>query len=137
MSKKKHGFNKARKKKKAILFIDAKELGHLINRRTREFSDEDIKKIANTYHEWRKPKGKYRDIPGLCASVPFERVAELDFVLSPGRYVGVAESDEDFDFTERFGALKAEFEEQVKEEAKLSRRILKNLNSIDLEGNYE
>ena len=136
LSKKKHGFNKARGKKGEILFIDARELGHLINRRTREFSDSDIKKIADTYHEWRKKNKKYRDIAGFCASVPIEKVAQLDFVLSPGRYVGVAESEEEFDFAERFTALKTEFEEQLKEEVVLNKRILKNLNSIDLEGNY-
>ena len=136
LSKKKHGFNKTRGRKGEILFIDARELGHLINRRTREFSKEDIKKIAATYHEWRKKNGKYKDVPSFCASVSIEEVAKLDYVLSPGRYVGVAEEEDDFDFAERFGTLKAEFEEQIKEEAKLNKRILKNLSKIDIEGNY-
>ena len=130
LSNKRHGFNGDRKRAGEILFIDAGELGHLINRRTKEFADEDIAKIADTYHEWRKDDGKYQDVPGFCASVLLERVKELDYVLSPGRYVGLAEVEDDFDFGERFTALKAEFEQQVKEEAQLNKRILKNLEKI-------
>ena len=130
VSNKRHGFNGDRKRKDEILFIDAGELGHLINRRTREFSDEDIAKVANTYHEWRKKNGNYADIPGFCASVKTEKVKELDYVLSPGRYVGLAQTEDDFDFEERFTELKAEFESQIKEEAKLNKRILRNLENI-------
>ena len=54
-----------------ILFIDARNEGHLINRRTKELSAEDIQKIAGTYHEWRKPKGKYEDIKGFCNSADY------------------------------------------------------------------
>ena len=113
-----------------ILFIDARNEGHLINRRTRELSHDDIRKIASTYHEWRKPKGKYEDIKGFCNSASIERVQALDYVLTPGRYVGLPEEEDDFDFKERFASLKAEFEEQLKEEAKLNKAILKNLARI-------
>jgi len=89
ISNKRHGYNGDRKREGDTLFIDAKELGHLINRKTREFSDKDISKIANTYHKWRTQKDIYEDIPGFCASVPIERVKELDYVLSPGYYVGL------------------------------------------------
>jgi len=85
VSNKRHGFNGDRNRAGQILFIDARNLGHLINRRTREFSDEDIAKIANIYHEWRKEKGNYRDEPGFCASVSIEKAKESDYVLSPGR----------------------------------------------------
>ncbi len=88
ISNKRHGYNGDRSRKGEILFIDAKELGHLINRRTREFSGEDIAKIANTYHGWRKTDGKYKDIPGFCASVKTEKIRELDYVLSPGAVCG-------------------------------------------------
>jgi len=114
-----------------ILFIDARNLGHLINRRTRELSKEDIQQIANTYHNWREREG-YEDIPGFCASVPISKVAELDYVLTPGRYVGLPEEDDDFNFEERFTTLKAEFEEQLKEEARLNEVILENLTKIKL-----
>ena len=116
-----------------ILFIDARNEGFLINRRTRELSEEDIQKIASTYHNWRNPDGKYEDIKGFCNSVSIERVRELDYVLTPGRYVGLADEEDDFDFKERFTSLKAEFEEQLKEEERLNRVILENLAKVKLE----
>ncbi len=115
-----------------ILFIDARNLGHLINRRTRELSREDIQQIANTYHNWRNPDGNYEDVPGFCASVSIEKVRELDYVLTPGRYFGLPDNEDDFDFNERFTALKAELEEQLKEEARLNEIILENLSKIKL-----
>ncbi len=117
-----------------ILFIDARNLGHLINRRTREFSDEDIQQIAETYHNWRNPDGEYEDVKGFCKSEGMERVAELDYVLTPGRYVGLAEEEDDFDFGERFAQLKQEFEAQLKEEAELNQRILENLQKVKYDG---
>jgi len=132
-SNKRHGFNGDRNRAGEILFIDARNLGHLINRRTREFSDEDIHKITSTYHEWRKESGNYKDIPGLCNSTSIQKVKELDYVLSPGRYVGLPEEEDDFDFGERFTSLKSEFEEQLKEEAELNKRILQNLSKIEYE----
>src|SRR5690554_2896626 len=118
-----------------ILFIDARNLGHLINRRTKVLSEEDIQTIADTYHNWRNTDGKYEDIKGFCASATKARVAELDYVLTPGRYVGLAEEEDDFDFAERFSSLKAEFEAQLKEEAELNERILENLAKIKVEEN--
>ena len=124
--------NEFRNRKDEILFIDARNLGHLINRRTRELSMDDIHLVANTYHNWRSVDGKYEDEAGFCASVPVSRVAELDYVLTPGRYVGLPEEEDDFDFAERFTKLKAEFEEQLKEEARLNELIKNNLSKIDL-----
>lgn len=115
-----------------ILFIDARNLGHLINRRTRELSAEDIQKIARTYHNWRNIDGKYEDIAGFCASVPFSKVAELDYVLTPGRYVGLPDEEDDFNFVERFSALKSELEAQLNEEAILNKAIEENLKKIQL-----
>ncbi len=146
---------KFRDRSNEILFIDARNLGHLINRRTRELSKEDIQKIAGTYHNWRNKfpssggvvadrdgtfpssgvsegRGGYKDIPGFCASAPISKVAELDYVLTPGRYVGLPEEEDDFNFEERFTALKAEFEEQLKEEACLNRVIVENLKKIKM-----
>lgn len=123
---------KFRNRSNEILFIDARNLGHLINRRTRELSREDIQQIADTYHNWRNPDGNYEDVPGFCASAPISKVAELDYVLTPGRYVGLPDDEDDFDFNERFTALKAELEEQLKEEARLNEIILENLSKIKL-----
>ena len=132
-------------RKGEILFIDARNLGHLINRRTKELSHEDIRQIAATYHAWRTSsstpsplagegggEGVYQDIKGFCASVPISRVAELDYVLTPGRYVGLPDEEDDFNFAERFAALKAEFEAQLQEEAKLNKAIAENLARVQV-----
>ncbi|SEA14494.1 type I restriction enzyme M protein [Arachidicoccus rhizosphaerae] len=124
---------KFRDRSKEILFIDARNLGHLINRRTRELSAEDIAKIAGTYHNWRNKRGDYEDVAGFCASAPISKVKELDYVVTPGRYVGLPDEEDDFDFNERFSALKAEFEGQLKEEAKLNKLINENLKRIKYE----
>ncbi|AEJ20799.1 type I restriction-modification system subunit M [Gracilinema caldarium] len=115
-----------------ILFIDARNEGVLINRRTRILREEDIQKIAQTYHEWRKVNGNYQDVKGFCNSATVERVKELDYVLTPGRYVGLPDDEDDFDFAERFTQLKAEFEAQLKEEAELNKAILDNLKKVKL-----
>ncbi|MCK5741393.1 MAG: SAM-dependent DNA methyltransferase [Chlorobi bacterium] len=115
-----------------ILFIDARNMGHLINRRTREFSDEDIKIITDTYHNWRNADGNYEDIKGFCCSATVDKVRELDYVLTPGRYVGLAVEEDDFDFNERFSSLKAEFEDQLKEEERLNALIKENLAKVKL-----
>ena len=131
---------KFRNRSEEILFIDARNLGHLINRRTRELSnglespdDNDIAKISGTYHDWRNPDGKYEDVAGFCASVPVERVKELDYALTPGRYVGLPDEEDDFNFYERFASLKAELEEQLKEEEQLNKIITENLNKIKIQ----
>ncbi|TWI75574.1 type I restriction enzyme M protein [Desulfobotulus alkaliphilus] len=113
-----------------ILFIDARNLGHLINRRTKEFSAEDIATIARTYHNWRNPDGDYEDVKGFCNAASIERVRELDYVLTPGRYVGLADEEDDFDFKERFTRLKEEFEAQLQEEARLNALIAENLKRV-------
>ena len=119
-------------RKGEILFIDARNLGHLINRRTRELSPEDIALVANTYARWRNSDAAYADVPGFCISAPLERVAELDYVLTPGRYVGLAEEEDDFDFAERFAALRREFAGQLEEEKVLNKAILDNLGKIEV-----
>lgn len=123
---------KYRDRSQEILFIDARNLGFLINRRTRELSADDIQKIADTYHNWRNPGGNYEDIPGFCAAAPISKVAELDYVLTPGRYVGLPDDEDDFDFAERFTTLKAELEAQLKEETQLNEIIAANLLKIKI-----
>ncbi len=127
-----------------ILFIDARNMGYLINRRTKELSQEDIQEIADTYRKWKRTtpsveytatppqEGNYCDIKGFCKSASIDEVRELDYVLTPGRYVGLAEEEDDFDFEEKFTKLKAEFEEQLKEEAELNKRILENLAKVKM-----
>ncbi|GBE18514.1 N-6 DNA Methylase [archaeon BMS3Abin16] len=90
--------------------------------------------IAETYHNWRNPDGDYEDVKGFCNSASIERVRELGYVLTPGRYVGLPDADDDFDFNERFTKLKAEFEEQLKEEARLNALIEENLAKVKVDG---
>jgi type I restriction enzyme M protein len=128
---------KFRDRSNEILFIDARNLGHLINRRTKELSQEDITLIANTYHSWRSVEtlhatSHYNDVPGFCASVPISKVKELDYVVTPGRYVGLPDDEDDFNFQERFSSLKSELEKQIAEEAELNKRIQENLNKIKI-----
>ncbi|MGF1575139.1 MAG: N-6 DNA methylase, partial [Cyanophyceae cyanobacterium] len=122
--------DKFRNRADVILFIDARNLGHLINRRTKEFSAEDIATITSTYHNWRNLKGDYEDVKGFCNAAAIERVRELDYVLTPGRYVGLPDDEDDFDFKERFTQLKGEFEAQLQEEAKLNALIAENLARV-------
>lgn len=115
-----------------ILFIDARNMGELINRRTRVLTPQDIATISNTYHNWRNVDGNYADVKGFCASVPLARVAELDYVLTPGRYVGLPDEDDDFDFPQRFAQLRAELDAQLAEEQQLNTAIARALAMIDV-----
>lgn len=123
---------KFRNRSGEILFIDARNMGELINRRTRTLTSEDIATISDTYHNWRNPNGNYEDVKGFCASVPLARVKELDFVLTPGRYVGLPDEEDDFDFAERFAALQKEFAAQLEEEKALNAAILENLAKVKI-----
>jgi type I restriction enzyme M protein len=120
-------------RKDEILFIDGRDKGHMVTRALREFSEEDINSITDVYHNWRTGEGEYEDIAGFCKSVSIEEVKKLDYVLTPGRYVGLVEEEDDFNFKERFLALKAEFESQLQEEQELNKRISENLKKIQID----
>ncbi len=117
-----------------VLFIDARNLGYLVNRRTRDFTGEDIARIADTYHRWRNNSNHYEDVPGFCKSVTLDEIREKDYVLTPGRYIGLPEDEDDFDFAEHFVKLRAELEEQMREEVQLNELIRENLARIEVKG---
>jgi type I restriction enzyme M protein len=87
--------HKFRDRSNEILFIDARKLGYMINRKNKALSDEDLKKIADTYHNWRNRKGKYKDVKGFSRSATLREVEDNGFALTPGRYVGNEEVEDD------------------------------------------
>ncbi len=124
---------KFRNRTNEVLFIDARNLGFMVNRRSREFTDEDISKVASTYHNWRTSTSiGHQDIPGYCKSVTIDEIREKNYVLTPGRYIGLPDEEDDFNFPERFNSLKAEFEKQISEESVLNKTIMENLKKIQI-----
>lgn len=116
-----------------ILFIDARKLGRMVDRTHRELTDEDVARIANTYHAWRgeKEAGEYADIPGFCRSASVEEVSKHAHVLTPGRYVGAAEvEDDDEPFEEKMARLVATLREQQGEATKLDETIAAHLEEL-------
>lgn len=114
-----------------ILFIDARNMGTPINRKVSEFTAEDINVIAGTYHNW-KSEANYEDFPGFCKSAFVSDVVALDYVLTPGRYIGLPDDEEDFDFVERVRALTTELEKQMEEGVTLDNRIRENLANLEV-----
>ncbi len=115
------------------LFIDARKMGVLIDRVHRELTDEEIAKIAQTYHAWRgeKEAGKYEDIAGFCKSAKLEEIAAHGYVLTPGRYVGAEEvEDDDEAFEEKMLHLTQKLEQQFEESARLEMAIRENLRGL-------
>jgi type I restriction enzyme M protein len=119
------------------LFIDARKMGTLIDRVHRELSDEEIAKIASTYHVWRGDKnaGEYADVPGFCKSAKLEDVRKHGHVLTPGRYVGTAAADEEVEpFDEKMQRLVATFRQHQVDGAKLDAAIAANLKELGYGG---
>lgn len=116
-----------------VLFIDARKMGALVDRTRRELSNEEVQKIADTYHAWRGENdvGEYADIPGFCKSASMEDVRKHGYVLTPGRYVGAAEQDDDGEpFEEKMGRLSAAWRDQRAAAAKLDKAIEANLKEL-------
>jgi len=119
------------------LFVDARKMGTLIDRVHRELTDEDIAKIASTYHAWRGDKGanEYADISGFCKSALLEEVRKHGHVLTPGRYVGAeAQEDDGEPFAEKMLRLTATLREQQAETTKLDAVIAANLKELGYGG---
>lgn len=123
---------KMRNRRAETLFIDARKLGTLVDRVHRELSDDDIARIADTYHRWRGDEnGKYEDVPGFCKSASTEEIDSHQYVLTPGRYVGAEEVEDDGEpFDEKMKRLVASLEEHFAEGARLGKEIRKNLKGL-------
>ena len=128
---------KFRDRRKETLFIDARKLGHLVDRTHRELSDEEIRRIAGAYHAWRGEKGpgKYEDVPGFCKNATTEEIAAHGYILTPGRFVGAqAVEDEDQPFEEKMRRLAATLSQQQAEGARLDAVIATNLKGLGYGG---
>jgi len=120
-----------------VLFIDARKLGVLVDRTRRELTDEEIKKIADTYHAWRGEPGagEYTDVPGFCKSATLEDIRKHGHVLTPGRYVGAADVEDDGEpFEEKMARLSKLWREQRTQAAKLDAAIEANLKGLGYGG---
>ncbi len=126
-------YSQFRDRRGHVLFIDARKLGTMIDRRHRELADQDVKRISDTYHAWRGESKdiKYGDVPGFCKSVSLEEVGKQGWILTPGRYVGAEEEEVDTEaFEEKMKSLTGELSAQIKQTQELDEEIKKNLESI-------
>lgn len=129
-TKKNGGF---RDRRGETLFIDARKLGVLIDRVHRDLTTEQVERIAKTYHAWRgeKEAGKYEDVPGFCKSATLEEIKGHGYVLTPGRYVGAEEVEDDGEpFEEKMGRLVKTLNEQFAESGRLEKEIRSNLQHL-------
>jgi type I restriction enzyme M protein len=116
-----------------VLFIDARNMGTLVDRTRRELTDADIQKIADTYHAWRgeKEAGKYADIPGFCKSATLDEIRKHGHVLTPGRYVGAEAAEDDGEaFADKMQRLSVQWRAQQAEAARLDAAIAANLREL-------
>lgn len=128
---------KFRDRRGHVLFIDARKLGRMVDRTHRELADEDIARIADTYHAWRGEAGvgEYGDVPGFCKSATLEEIREHGHVLTPGRYVGAEQQEEDDEpFEKKMTRLVAQLREQQAEAGRLDAAIAENLRGLGYGG---
>ena len=131
-----NGFNldkKKRDRRGQFLFIDARQLGYMKDRVLRDFTVDDIQKVADTFHAWQHGEG-YADVPGFCYSASLADIRKHEHVLTPGRYVGAEEQTEDGEaFADKMARLTAQLAGQFAESAKLEGAIKKNLVGLGYE----
>jgi len=125
---------KFRSRVNEILFIDARSSGVMIDRRHRELNEDDIQKVAETYHSWRNPNQEYKDINGFCKSATLDEIREHEYVLTPGRYVGIGDVEDDgISFEEKMEKLTGELNVLFAKSRSLEDEIRKNLGGIGFE----
>ncbi len=127
--------NAKRERAGEILFIDAREIGYMSTRTLKEFKDEDIAQVADVYHAWRGTNDQtYKDVAGFCKVAKLEEVKKHDYILTPGRYVGLEEVEEDAEpFEEKMGRITSELSVQFKESEELESQIREALEGIGYE----
>jgi type I restriction enzyme M protein len=133
LARSKAGGGRYRDRHGQTLFIDARQLGTLVDRTHRELGEDEIARIASTYHAWRgeAEAGAYADVPGYCKSATTDEIAAHGYVLTPGRYVGAAAAEDDGEpFMEKMVRLTATLEQQFAESAELEAVIRTNLRGL-------
>src|SRR5271166_4989127 len=130
LARNKNPGGKLRDRRGEVLFVDARKLGTLVDRTSREFSDEHVAKIANAYHAWREGNG-YEDAAGFSKAAKLEQIRGHNYVLTPGRYVGVAEAEADeAAFSERLAALRKKLDDQFDESRRLTALVQAKLSLL-------
>ena len=125
--------NRNKKQKGKTLFINANNLGTMVTRRLRELSEDDIKKVAQTYHNYQN-NSMYENINGFCYCASTDEIKTNDYVLTPGRYVGVEDTEDDgIPFEEKMKNITSDLSKQFEESHKLEEEIKKNLKAIGYE----
>ncbi len=125
--------NRNKKQKGETLFIDARNLGTMVTRKLRELNEDNIMQIANTYHNYQNSEN-YEDLAGFCKVVNTDEIKENNYVLTPGRYVGTEEQEDDgIPFEEKMADLTSKLAEQIKESVKIDEEIKKVLGAIGYE----
>ncbi len=126
--------HKFRNRSNEILFVDARNIGSMTSRKNKAFDDEDIAKISEVYHSWRNKKGKYKDIQGFCKSATIDEVKANNYVLTPGRYVGTEEVEDDgILFEDKVAAIAENLKTHFQESIELQKRIKANLKKVGIE----
>lgn len=121
--------SKNKKQKGKTLFIDARKMGHMVDRKHRDFTDEDIKKIADTFESFQNDALK--EVKGFCAVASTEKIAKQDYILTPGRYVGIEEQeDDDEPFDDKMKRLTCELSDMFNKSHELEDEIRKKLGAI-------
>lgn len=122
-------FNRQKKQPGKVVFIDARNMGEMVSRTQRELTEEDILKIAKTFKAYQN--GELEDEKGFCAVADLEQIGKQDFILTPGRYVGIADAEDDGEpFQEKMERLTSELAEMFEKSHKLEDEIRKQLGSI-------
>lgn len=124
--------SKNKKQKGKTLFIDARKMGYMVDRKHRDFTDEDIQKLADTFEAFQN--GSLEDVKGFCAVADLQTIEKQDYILTPGRYVGIEEQEEDSEpFDEKMARLTSELSDMFDKSHELEAEIRKKLGAIGYE----
>jgi type I restriction enzyme M protein len=126
--------HKFRNRKDEILFIDARKLGTMTSRKSKVLTDADIAQISEAYHNWRNIDGNYQDVQGFCKSTSLAEVEANNFVLTPGRYVGTEDVEDDgIPYEEKVAAISENLKGYFEQSIELQHRIKSNLAKVGIE----